>query len=160
LEWAAGHYAHRISRGCDLNSAFVQLAEKRSHVLRIAIGDREIASGERSCEDKGPSLNPVGNNAVSGAAELFNATHANGSRARALDLCSHFAEQGCEIHYLGFAGAVLKNRLTLSQRRCHQQVFRPGNGFLLEHDARSLEALGAGLDVAMLLRDARSQLFQ
>ena len=58
-----------------------------------------------------------------------------------------------QIGDFGLARAILQNGFAFGQRGGHQQVFGAGNGNLVEDDAGALEPLGAGFDVAVLLRD-------
>ena len=86
--------------------------------------------------------------------------HADGRRARALDLRAHGGEQRGQVDDLGLARAVLHQRFALGQHRGHQQVFGAGDGDLVEDQMRAVQALGARLKIAVLLRDHRAHLLQ
>jgi hypothetical protein len=91
---------------------------------------------------------------------VCDALHADGGCARALDLRAHGVEQRGEVGDFGLARAVLHHGFALGEDGGHQQVFGAGDGDLVEDDARALEPLGAGFDVAVFLRDLRAQAFQ
>ena len=75
-------------------------------------------------------------------------------------LRAHLVEQVGEVGDFGLAGAILQNGLALGEGCGHQQVFGAGDGDLVEDDFRALEAVGAGFDVAVILRDFCAQTFQ
>ena len=87
--------------------------------------------------------------------QLVDAAHADGGGAGAFDVGAHLDQQVGQIDDLGLAGAVLHHGFALGEHGGHQQVFGAGDGDLVEGDAIALEALGAGFDVAVLLRDGR-----
>ena len=91
---------------------------------------------------------------------LLDALHADGGGARAFDLRAHLVEQVGEVGNFGLAGAVLHDGFALGQGRGHEQVFGAGDGDFVEHNFAALEAVGAGFNVAVLLRDFRAQTFQ
>ena len=53
----------------------------------------------------------------------------------------------------GFAGSVLQNGFAFGQRGGHEQVFRAGDGDLVEDDFCAAQAVGGGFDVAVFLPD-------
>ncbi len=68
----------------------------------------------RAGDDERAGFDAVGNDAVLRAFQFADAFDANGGRARAFDLRSHFVEQVGEVGDFGLAGAVLHER---SRRR-------------------------------------------
>ena len=126
----------------------------------FASGNVEIASGHGAGDDERAGFDAVGNDSVLGTIQLAHAFHADGGRAGAFDLGSHFVEQIGEIGDFGLARAILQNRLAFGQCRGHQQVFGAGDGDFVEDNFRAFEAVGAGFDVAVFLRDLRAQLFE
>src|SRR5271157_412525 len=159
-ERIVSHDADRVGRGFRLDSDFVKLAEKRSKMRGIAGGDVEIASGHGGGEDESARLNAVGNDAVLGALQMADSFDANGGRAGAFDAGSHLVEQGGEVGDFRLAGAVLENGFTFRESGGHQQVFGASDGDSVEHDLGALEALGAGFDVAVFLRDPDPELLE
>ena len=137
-----------------------KLAEQRAEVRGIASGNVEIAAGHRAGDDERAGFDAVGNDAVPRAFQFADAFHADGGGARAFDLRAHLVEQVGEVGDFGLAGAVLQNGLAFGESRGHQQVFGAGDGDLVEDDFRALEAVGAGFDVAVLLRDLRAEPFE
>ena len=94
------------------------------------------------------------------AVQLVDAADANRMRSRAFNLRAHLVQQRRQIDHLGLARAVLQDRLAFGQRGGHQQIFGAGDGDLLEDNSRALEALGAGVNVAVLLGDLCAELLQ
>ncbi len=89
---------------------------------------------------------------------LRHALYANGGSARAFDLRAHLVQQVGEVGDFGLASAVLHDGFALGEGRGHQQVFSAGDGDLVEYDFAALEPVGAGFDVAVVLRDFGAQL--
>ena len=71
-----------------------------------------------------------------------------------------FDQQRGQIDDLGLAGAVLQHGFAFGEHGGHQDVFGAGDGDFVEGVVGSLEPVGAGLDVAVLLHDCRAELFQ
>ena len=92
--------------------------------------------------------------------KLVDTAHANRLRTGAFNLRAHLVKQVRQVDYLGLARAILQHRFALGERRRHQQVFGSGDGNFLEDDVSALQPLGASFDVAMFLRDLRSELLQ
>ena len=69
------------------------------------------------------------------------------------NLCAHVVEQRGEVGDFGLAGAILHDGFALGESGGHEQVFGAGDGDLVEDDFRAVEAVGAGFDVAVFLRD-------
>ena len=91
---------------------------------------------------------------------LADALHVNGRSAGAFDLRSHLVQQVGEVGDFGLAGAVPQHGFALGQSGCHEQIFGAGDRDLVEYNFAALEAVGAGFDVSVLLRDFRAQQFQ
>ncbi len=91
---------------------------------------------------------------------LAHAFYANGGRARAFDLRSHFIQQGGEVGDFRLAGAILQDGFAFGQRSGHEQVFGAGDGDFVEDDFSAFQARGGGFDVAVLLRDFRAEAFR
>ncbi len=81
-------------------------------------------------------------------------------RSRTFDLRAHLVEQRRQVDNLRLARAILKNGFALGQSSGHQEVFSSGDRDFLEDYPRAFQPLGAGLDVAMLLRDLGSEFLQ
>ena len=94
------------------------------------------------------------------AVQFLHALHLDPVGSCAFDLRPHLVKQRRQVSHFGFACAILQDGLTLGKSGRHQQVLRAGHGYLFEDDVCSLEALGAGLDVAVLLRNLSAQLLQ
>src|ERR1035438_269450 len=86
--------------------------------------------------------------------------NADGGRAGAFDLRSHFVQKIGEVGDFGFARAVWQNGFALGESGGDEQVFGAGDGDLVENNFRALEAVGAGFNVAVFLGDLRAQLFE
>ena len=127
---------------------------------RVAVGDDQVAAGDGAGDQKGSRLDAVGIDAVARAVQAGHALHADGRCARALDLRAHGGEQRGQVGDLRLARAVLHQRFALGQHGGHQQIFGAGDGDLVEDQMRAAQALRAGLEIAVLLRDGRAHLLQ
>ena len=78
----------------------------------------------------------------------------------AFDLRAHLVQQVRQVDYFGLARAIFQHGLAFGQSRRHQQVFGSGHRDFFEDNARALQPLGAGFDVAVFLGDLRAQLLQ
>ena len=65
-----------------------------------------------------------------------------------------------EVGDFGLAGAVLHDGFAFGESGGHQQIFGAGDGDFVEDDFGAAQAVGAGFDVAVLLRDLRAQLLE
>ena len=75
-------------------------------------------------------------------------------------MSSHLVEQFGQVGDFGFARAILHHGFALGQGGGHEQVFRAGHGNSVEENFAALQSVGAGLDVAVVLRDLGAQKFQ
>ncbi len=87
----------------------------------------------------------VGNDAVLRAFQLAHAFDADGGRAGAFDLRSHFIQQIGQVGDFGFAGAVLQNGFSVGESRGHQQVFGAGDGDPVENNFSAFQAVACWL---------------
>ena len=94
------------------------------------------------------------------AIEPRDALDMNCRRAGAFDLRSHRGEQRGEVGDFGLASAILHHGFAFGQNGGHQQVFGAGDGDLVEDDVCPFEFVGAGFEVAVLLRDSSAHFFQ
>jgi hypothetical protein len=115
---------------------------------------------QASSLQKSSGFDAIGVDAVFGAVQLVHALHPDGRRSRALDIRPHGHQQGGQVGYLGLASTILHHCLAFSQNRCHEQVFCPGDGDLVEHDVGAVEFLGACFQITVLLHDGRPHRFQ
>ena len=138
----------------------MKLAEKGTEVGRIASRNVEIATGHSAGDDEGSRFDAVGNDAVLRTVQFTYTLNADGGRACAFNLRSHFVEQVGKIGDLGFARAVLQNSLAFGEGRGHQQVFCAGDRNFVENNFRAFEALGRGFDVSMFLCNLRAKAFK
>ena len=143
-----------------LTPTSLKFAEQRVEMGGIAAGNVEIAAGHGARDEKGSGFDAVGNDAVLRAFQFAYAFHADGRRACAFDLCSHLVEKRGEVGDFGLAGAVLQNGFAFGESGGHEQVFGAGDGDFVEDNFRAFEAIGAGFDVAVILRDFRAELFE
>ena len=129
-------------------------------MIRIAVGDNQVASCDGACHKERPGFDAVGIDAVMRAMQPAHALDLDGGGACALDLRAHRLEQGSQIGHLRLARAVLHQRLALSQHGSHQQVFRSGDGDLVEDQVRSAQLVRTRFQVAVLLGDDCAHLLQ
>jgi hypothetical protein len=90
------------------------------------------------------------------AAQRGNAVHADHVAACALDLCTHGDEAAREVDHLGLTCGVFDQGRALGERGRHHQVLGARDGDEVHHDARAAQALGLGVNVAMLDADGRA----
>src|ERR1700675_3443441 len=96
-ERIVAHDANGVSRGFGFDADFVQFAEERVEVSRIASRDVEIASGHGAGNNEGSSFDAVGNDAMFGALQLAYAFNPDGPRSGAFDLRSHLVQKSGEV---------------------------------------------------------------
>ena len=144
-EGIVAHHADGFGRGFRLDSDFMKLAEKRFEMRGIASRDVQIAASHRAGNDERAGFDAVGNDAVLRAFQLAHTFHANGGRAGALDLRSHFIQQIGEVGDFRLARAVLQDGLAVGESRGHEQVFGAGDGDLVENNFCAFEAGGRWL---------------
>ncbi len=144
----------------ELHAALFELGDERAKMRGVAAVDVEVAARDGSGHEEGAGLDAVGVNSVAGSVELRHALHADGGGAGALDLCTHGDEERGEVGDLRLAGAVLKERLALSERCRHQEVFGARDGDLVEDDVRAFQAVGAGFEVAVVVGDGGAHGFK
>ena len=95
------------------------------------------------------------------AVQLRNSLHADHARALAFDPRPHFAEQMRQIHHLRLARRVLQHGFPIGENRGHQNIFRARNRNAIEDHMRALQSIRRDrFDIAVLLRDSRTQMFQ
>ena len=128
-----------------LHADFFKFAEQGIEMSGIASGNVEIAAGHRPGDEKGSGFDAVGNDAVLRAFQFAYAFYADRGRACAFDLRSHLVKQVGQVGDFGFARAVLKNRFAFRESGGHEQIFRAGDGDLVENNFRVLEAIGGWL---------------
>ena len=136
----------------DARAGLLQLGDDGAEVSRVAVGHNQIAAGDGAGHQEGSRLDAVGIDAVARAVQAGDAAHANGGGARALNLRAHGGEQRGQVGDLRLARAVLHQRFALGQHRGHQQIFRAGDGDLVEDQVRAAQALGARFKIAVLLQ--------
>ncbi len=83
------------------------------------------------------------------AVQFFHTGDGDVVGAVAGDLGAHRAQAIGQIHHFRLARGVLQHGHAVSQRRRHHQVLGAGHADDIEEDARALEALGFGVDVAV-----------
>ena len=159
-EGIVAHHAHGVGGRLGLDSDFLEFAEDRAEVSGIASGDVEVAAGHGSGDKKCAGFDAVGNDAVLRAFQFAHAFHADGCSAGAFNLRSHFVEQGGKVGDFRLASTVMQNGLAFGESGCHEQVFGAGDGDFVENDFCTLQAIGGGFDVAVILRDFCAELFE
>ncbi len=85
--------------------------------------------------------------------QALHALHHQAVGADALDAGAHLDQQVGQVGHLRLARGVLEHGLAVGQRGGHQQVLGAGHGDHVGHHARALQALGAGMDKAVLNAD-------
>ncbi len=113
-------------------------------------------------DEEGAGLDAVGDDGVLGAVQPLDALDSNGGGPGAFDGRAHLVEQSRRGRLTSGSRAAFSSTVSpwASDRR-HQQVFGAGDGDPVEVDRRAAQAVGSlGLDVAVLLADARAQLLQ
>ena len=140
----------QVSPHADRRAGFLQLVDDRIQVLRPRVLDPDVAAGDGARHQIGAGLDAVGQHFVGGAVQALHALDDDPVGAGALDLRAHRDQEIRQIDHFGLARRVLEHGLAVGQGGGHHEIFRAGDGHGLEHQARALEALGAGLDVAVL----------
>ena len=149
-----------LAFAADVRAAFLEFADERAQVLWRAAGEQEIATGDRSGDEKRPGFDAVGDDGMLGAVQLFNALHADRGGAGALDPGTHLGEKRGEIGNFRLEGAVFEGAFALGENRGGQDILGAGNGDLRKANRGSAEALGAGLDIAVRDRNLRTELLE
>src|SRR6185369_16525225 len=85
----------------NLRAGLGEFGDDSAEMIRIAIGNGEIASCDCAGNEKCSSFDALGIDAVVGTVEAGDSLHANGGGAGSLDLRAHGGEQGCQIGDLG-----------------------------------------------------------
>ena len=88
--------------------------------------------------------------------ESINTLHANRGRPSALDLRSHFDEQGGEIGNFGFERAIFENGFAFGQHGGREDIFRPRDRDLRKAEHSAVKARRSRFDVAMIHRNRRA----
>ena len=127
----------RLSRRTPQASSLAMSAPRWAGLQSV---DVEVAAGDGRGDEEGAGLDAVGIDAVARAVESGDSLDADGGGACAFDLCAHGVEQGGEVTDFGLAGAVLEEGLAVGERGGHEEVFRAGDGDLVEDDVRAAQA--------------------
>ena len=132
---ATSFFAARTRSACSLPFAFdisdagtfLHFLDDRAQVMRLAMRQQQLSSGDCARHQEGAGFDAVGNDRVRRAVQPFHALHANRRRAVAFDFRAHLDQQFGEIGNFRFERAVFENRLALGQHRSSEDVFRPRN---------------------------------
>ena len=128
--------------------------------MRGGIFERDVAAGSRNGAQKSAGFDTVGNDRMLRAMQFLDSLDHQAVGADAFDLRAHGHQQIRQIAHFGFARGVFQHGLTVRQRRRHQQIFGPGDGDHVGHDARALQTLRLGVDIAGFDRDIRAHRLQ
>src|SRR5262249_52329155 len=144
----------------DAYTALLQFLDQCAEMRGIAVGQRQIAAGQHRRNHKRARFDAVRNDAMPGAVQLVNALNPYGVRACALDFGAHLGQERRQIHDLRLARAVFHDGFTLGEGGGHHQVFCSSNGDLVKSNVPAVQALRAGLDIAVLLSDGSPELLE
>ena len=126
----------------------------------IAAGDGQVATGDGARHQERACLDAIGIDAIACAVQAGDALHADGGCSGAFDLCAHGDQQSGQVGHFRLARAVLHDGFAFGKHRGHEQIFRAGDGDLVEDDVRAFESSARGLEIAVLLHDGGAHLLQ
>ena len=107
LRAAGRHAANTVTIHAQGRPALLELGEGRRHVTRSRAGDGHVSVRDGGRREQGARLDPVGDDAVPGAAELSHPFDLDALGARALDARAHGGEEPRQVGDLRLAGRVL-----------------------------------------------------
>eukprot|EP01022_Parablepharisma_sp_SALTPOND_P017907 TRINITY_DN290_c1_g1_i2.p1 TRINITY_DN290_c1_g1~~TRINITY_DN290_c1_g1_i2.p1 ORF type:complete len:1623 (-),score=570.02 TRINITY_DN290_c1_g1_i2:20056-24924(-) len=141
-----------LARGED-GTGVAQLVQRRVEQAGTGAAQGHVATGGRHRAQEGAGLDAIGNDFMGRAMKLLDTLDHQAIGADAVDLRAHLHQQVGQVAHFGFARGVFQHGLAVRQDRCHQQVLSAGDGDHVGDDARTLQALGLGMDVATLDMD-------
>ena len=160
LQRRVAHHPHGVSRNFRPHAGLFQFPQQRVKMTGIAVRNFQVASCHRSCNDERPGFDAVGDDAMLGPAQLADAFHANGRRARALNLRPHLVQQRGQVADFRFLRAIPHHGFTFGERRGHQQVFGAGDGNFVEDNLRTCQPRCRCFYITVFLRNGRAQPLQ
>jgi hypothetical protein len=101
-------------------------------------------------QQEGAGLDAVGHHRIVRTMQRVDTVDGDDVAARAFDFGTHRDQAARQVDHFGFARGVLQHGRAFGQGGGHHQVFGTGHGHHVHHDARALQALAAGVDVAVL----------
>src|SRR5205807_1286610 len=141
LQITAAEHADGIAVVRSLHSDFCKFQKQSFKVMRLAACDIEIAPRKSGSDDEGSSLNAIRNDAMASTVQLADALDVNGGSSRTLNVCAHLVEQVGEIGDFRLAGAILHDGFAFGEGGRHENVFRAGDGDLVENNFSASQAL-------------------
>ena len=109
---------------------------------------------------KVPGFDAVGIDPVAGSVQFRNALNFDGRGASAFDVRAHCGEESGNVGDFGLAGTVFEDGFAFGECRGHKDVFRAGDGDLIEDDVSAFEAICAGFQIAVVVGDGCAHLFE
>jgi len=94
---------------------------------------------------------------VAAAVEPFDTAHHDTVGPRAFDVCAHRHQAVGQVDDFRLLGRVVDHRGAFGERRSHQHVLGRAHADDVERHLAAAQAVGAGLDEAMLERDPRAK---
>ena len=132
---------------------FAQLAQHRVQRVGLGVGGAHAAAGHGGGNQEGAGLDAVRHHRILGAVQRVDAVDGDDVAAGAFDFGAHGDQAARQVDHFGFARGVFQHGGAFGQRSGHHQVFGAGDGHHVHHDARALQALALGVDVAVLDAD-------
>ena len=160
FQLAVGFDFDPVVAGADLGPGFAQLAHHRIQRVGLGVGGAHAAAGHGGRNQEGAGLDAVGHHRIVGAVQLVDAVDGDDVTAGALDAGAHGDQAAREINHLGFARGVFQHGGAVGQGSGHHQVLGAGHGDHVHHDARALQPLAAGVNVAVLDLDVGAHRLQ
>ena len=134
----------------DFDAAGCEFFDHRGEMLRSAVRELHVATGNCRRDDECAGFDAIGNYSVSGAVQFRDALHVDGGSSSAFNLRTHFLQKIDQIGDFRLARGVGENRFALGEDCGGQNILRAGDGDLVKMNFRAAQALAAGFDVPMI----------
>ncbi len=144
----------------DGRASLLKFGDDGTEMIGIAIGNGEIARGDRAGDKESSGFDAVWIDAVMRSFEAGDALHVDGRGSCAFNFGAHGDEQGGKVANLGLARAVFHQRFAFGEDRSHEQIFSAGDSDLVEDDVSAFELVGAGFEIAVFLDESRRPFFR
>ena len=115
--FAAAHAELAVAFALNLDAAFPQFLDHGLQMAGLAMGEQQLAAGDRASDQKSAGLDAVRNHGVSRAVQFFDALHAQRGGPDAFDLRAHSDQQLSEIGNFRLQRGILENGFAFGQHR-------------------------------------------
>ena len=151
-------HAQAVDFVVDGRAAFHELRDDGTDVIRHAVLDQNVASGDRRGDHERSGLDAVRDDRVAGAVQRIDTFDADRIGAGAFDLSPHLVEEVREIDDLGLLRRIFNDGRAPRQRGGHHDVFRSPDTGEVQIDQRAFQtAAGQCFHDAVSRQDLSAQ---